>query len=130
MAKFGKVSMGRLDTCDPRLQHLFLVVVEKYDCVIICGHRNKEDQNKAFAEGKSKLKWPKGKHNKLPSQAVDAAPYISGNISWDAGEVRKFAKFVLETAKALGIKIRWGGDWDGNPTTKNNFDDLVHFELA
>ena len=48
--------------------------------MIVCGHRNKEDQNKAFAEGKSKLKWPKGKHNKLPSQAVDAAPYISGNI--------------------------------------------------
>lgn len=130
MAKFGKVSLSRLDTCDPRLQHLFLVVVEKYDCAIICGHRNKEDQNKAFAEGKSKLKWPKGKHNTLPSKAVDVAPWINGAISWDYKECEKFGRYVLTVAKELGIKIRWGGDWDNNPKTPNKFNDLVHFELV
>ena len=129
MARFGKVSMRRLDTCDPKLQHLFLVVVEKYDCMIVCGHRNKEDQNKAFTEGKSKLKWPKGKHNTLPSKAVDAAPWINGAICWDDKEVRKFAKYVLETAKTLGIKIRWGGDFNMNGLNDDKFKDLVHFEL-
>jgi hypothetical protein len=30
----------------------------------------------------------------------------------------------------MGIKIRWGGDWDMDTETKdNNFDDLVHFEI-
>jgi hypothetical protein len=36
----------------------------------------------------------------------------------------------------MGVKIRWGGDWNassqfkGQRTTKdNNFDDLVHFEI-
>jgi len=38
--------------------------------------------------------------------------------------------FVLGIAHMKGIKIRWGGDWDGD--TKMNdqkFNDLVHFEL-
>jgi len=30
----------------------------------------------------------------------------------------------------MGLKIRWGGDWDMDTQTKDNkFDDLVHFEL-
>jgi len=30
----------------------------------------------------------------------------------------------------MGMKIRWGGDWDMDTQTKDNkFDDLVHFEL-
>ena len=29
----------------------------------------------------------------------------------------------------MGIKIRWGGDWDSDTQVNDNkFDDLVHFE--
>ena len=32
--------------------------------------------------------------------------------------------------KQLGVKIRWGGDWDSDGEIKdNNFDDLVHVEI-
>lgn len=131
MPKFGKTSIDRLDTCDPRLQHIFLTVIEKYDCSIICGHRNKEEQDLAFKEGKSKLKWPKGKHNTLPSKAVDVAPFINGKISWNSAQCYHFAGYVLRVAQELGIKIRWGGDWDSDKDLSDNkFDDLVHFELV
>ena len=30
----------------------------------------------------------------------------------------------------MGLKIRWGGDWDMDTQVKdNNFDDLPHFEI-
>jgi peptidoglycan L-alanyl-D-glutamate endopeptidase CwlK len=36
----------------------------------------------------------------------------------------------LGVASQMGLKIRWGGDWDMDTQTKDNkFDDLVHFEL-
>ena len=50
------------------------------DCVIVCGLRDKALQDLAFAEGRSKEKWPNSKHNvKHPerpmSEAVDVCPY-------------------------------------------------------
>jgi len=30
----------------------------------------------------------------------------------------------------MGIRLRWGGDWDGDTELDDNkFDDLPHFEL-
>ena len=128
MAKFGKTSKKRLKTCDERLQSLFNEVVKVFDCSILVGHRGEEDQNKAYKEGNSQVKWPKGKHNKKPSSAVDVAPYP---IDWEDRErFSYFAGFVKGVAWRLNIPIRWGGDWDGDTElSDNNFDDLVHFEL-
>ena len=75
MAKFGTTSRRKLNQCDARLQLLFERVVEDWDCSILTGHRTAAQQNKMEREGKSKLKWPKGNHNALPSRAVDACPY-------------------------------------------------------
>jgi len=128
MAKFGKTSKKRLETCDERLQSLFNEVVKVFDCSILVGHRGEEDQNKAYKEGNSQVKWPKGKHNKKPSSAVDVAPYP---IDWEDRErFSYFAGFVKGVAYRLNIPLRWGGDWDGDTElSDNNFDDLVHFEL-
>jgi len=128
MAKFGKSSRKRLETCDEKLQMLFNEVIKAFDCSIMVGHRGEDDQNKAYAEGNSQLRWPKGKHNKKPSIAVDVAPYP---IDWEDRErFSYFAGFVKGVAWRLNIPIRWGGDWDGdNDLSDNNFDDLVHFEL-
>ena len=128
MAKFGRTSKKRLKTCDERLQSLFNEVVKVFDCSILVGHRGEEDQNKVYKEGNSQVKWPKGKHNKKPSSAVDVAPYP---IDWEDRErFSYFAGFVKGVAWRLNIPIRWGGDWDGdNDLSDNNFDDLVHFEL-
>ena len=128
MAKFGRTSKKRLKTCDERLQSLFNEVVKVFDCSILVGHRGEEDQNKAYKEGNSQVKWPKGKHNKKPSSAVDVAPYP---IDWEDRErFSYFAGFVKGVAYRLNIPLRWGGDWDGDTElSDNNFDDLVHFEL-
>lgn len=125
---FSKLSQDRLKTCHPDLQKIFNTVINFTDCTILEGHRGKEAQNKAFAEGKSKLKWPNGMHNKLPSLAVDVTPYP---IDWsDAGRLHVFAGRVLQIADEYGIELRWGGDWNGDGRTSDNrFDDLVHFEL-
>jgi peptidoglycan L-alanyl-D-glutamate endopeptidase CwlK len=101
------------------------------DCSIIDGHRNRERQNRFYREGRSKVQWPDGKHNKAPSEAIDAGSYIPGKgISWNANQCCFFAGMVKAKALELGIKIRWGGDWDSdNDVNDQKFNDLVHFEL-
>lgn len=129
MPAFGKASQEKLATCDPRLQKVFNEVIKHFDCTVIEGHRGEEAQNKAFAEGKSKLKYPQGKHNKIPSLAADVLPYP---IDWnDTNRMRYFAGFVVGIAATMGIKLRWGGDWNQNTELKDNsFNDLPHFELV
>ena len=128
MPKFGKRSMQRLNTCDEDLIALFKEVVKYFDCSVLEGHRGEEKQNKYFNEGKSKLKYPKGRHNKKPSNAVDVVAYP---VDWnDREQMTYFAGFVKGVAYKMGIPIRWGGDWNNNNDLKdNNFDDLPHFEL-
>ena len=134
--QYSRTSRARLETCDPRLQQVFDRVLELglFDVTILEGHRNEGDQNRFFAEGKSKLKWPEGKHNTKPSKAVDAAPYFADGrkIPWDdTGTWDVFGGVVLATAASLGIKLRWGGDWDGDFTHKDqSFHDKPHFELV
>ena len=128
MPRFGSRSKKRLATCDDRLQGLFKEVVKHFDCSVIIGHRGEKDQNKAFDEGKSKVRYPKGKHNSNPSTAVDVAPYP---IDWEDRErFIYFAGFVKGIATEMGISLRWGGDWNNDTQLSDNkFDDLVHFEL-
>ena len=128
MPKFGKRSKERLETCDNRLQLVFNEVIRYVDCSILEGHRSGERQNKLFEEGKTKVKYPNGRHNANPSRAIDVAPYP---IDWDDRErFHLFAGFVLGIAKAMGIELRWGGDWNMNfEVDDNQFDDFPHFEL-
>jgi len=131
MPKFSEQSLSKLETCDYRLIQLFKEVIKRYDCAIVCGHRGEQDQNDAYDKGHSKLKFPKSKHNKFPSRAIDAAPYIPGKgIVWKANQCYTFAGFVMGMAASMGIPIRWGGDWDMDTDVNDqNFNDLVHFEI-
>ena len=128
MPSYSKRSKERLETCDERLQRLFNEVIKERDCSILCGHRNKEDQDEAYRQLRSKVQWPNSKHNGLPSRAVDVMPYP---IDWnDLERINEFAKFVLAKADELGIKIRWGGDWNQNGEWKDErFLDMPHYEL-
>jgi peptidoglycan L-alanyl-D-glutamate endopeptidase CwlK len=128
MPKFGRKSRERLNTCNEDLIVLFKEVVKYFDCSVLEGHRGEKLQNKYFKEGNSKLKYPEGRHNKKPSNAVDVVPYP---VDWNDREgMTYFAGFVKGIASQMGIPIRWGGDWNGNNNLKdNNFDDLPHFEI-
>lgn len=128
MAQYSDTSCARLATCDPRLRFLFNRVIEVTDCTILTGHRSEAEQTAAYTAGNSKTPWPESKHNRWPSLAVDATPYP---IDWnDRERLTLFAGLVLGLASAQGLKLRWGGDWNGDfKVADNRFDDLVHFEI-
>ena len=142
MPKFGTSSRDRLATCHKDLQVLFNAVIEEVDCSVICGYRNKEDQDEAVASGTSKAVYPKGNHNTNPSTAVDVYPYPidmkdMDRYYWFAGWVLAKAE-ILRNVGEITHKIKWGGNWRGLNNGKIDFsynrrkgvlDDKPHFEL-
>jgi peptidoglycan L-alanyl-D-glutamate endopeptidase CwlK len=106
-------------------------VVEVRDISIICGIRNRVDQNQMFDEGKSKLRWPDGKHNVEDatelSDAVDIVPWPEQYS--DSMTMIHVAGIVMGIAAEMNMQIRWGGDWNRNADLNDQeFKDLWHFE--
>lgn len=126
--KYSERSLQNLATCHPLLRELFLEVIKHHDCSILCGWRTKEDQDRLYHEGRSKLRFPQSKHNRNPSLAIDVAPYP---IDWgDSKRWFYFAGLVKGIAAGKNIQIRWGGDWDrDNNFYDQSFNDWPHFEL-
>lgn len=133
MFYFGKNSKNQLSTCHPDLRNLFNEVIKHHNCAILVGYRGEKEQNQAVREGRSKLKYPRSKHNKEPSRGVDVIPWFGNppHIRWDDREAFYcFGGFVLGIAAKMGISIRWGGDWDRDTELHDQtFFDLPHFEL-
>jgi peptidoglycan L-alanyl-D-glutamate endopeptidase CwlK len=116
---FSPLSKNRLSQCHPKLQELCHAILQEIDIAVICGYRGEVEQNKAFAEKKSKLKYPKSKHNQIPSRAVDIVP-----MPLDWNNIAAFERMCLiaeEKAKELRIPIRLGRDF--------SFRDFPHVEL-
>lgn len=146
---FSLKDQERLNTCCADIILLFTEVIKNRPCRILKGRRGKEEQNKAFDEKRSKIKYPDGKHNKVPSEAVDAAPDPIpknwGRVSWklipkkhreqikkEIKELHKFYEFagyLKGVADCNEIGIRQGHDWDGDHEFNDqSFDDLIHTE--
>lgn len=121
MYKFSSHSKSALATCDVRLQDVMNHAIKICDFSVLCGHRNEEDQNYAYDNGFSRVRWPNGKHNSIPSKAVDVAPYP---IMWnDPIRFTELSIVIKDVAKKLKIRIIWGGDW-------SKFIDMPHYELG
>ena len=129
MNKFSAISRERLETCDERLQRVFNEVVKHFNCSIIEGHRGQALQHLYFTQHKTKVDWPNGKHNSQPSKAVDAMPHP---INWFNKErMCYFAGYVMATALSMGIRLRWGKDWDGDTDLSDQtFNDGPHYEIV
>ena len=135
--KYGKSSLEKLSTVNPFLKQIFKNVLRMkiMDITIIYGVRDAKEQNRLYKEGLSKLKWPESKHNIRQvfwkSRAIDAAPFIKGNVSYNYNHCAYLAGLVMGEAERMGIKLRWGGDWDkdGEAITDQSFNDLIHYEL-
>ena len=135
MPAYSVKSRERLNSCHKDLRMIFNAVIAHFDNSILCGHRGEAAQMAAYNSGRSKVKWPNGKHNKTPSMAIDAAPYP---IDWqDRERFHYFAGYVMGVAEMLHAqgmithRLRYGGDWDmDTEVADNGFDDLVHFELV
>src|SRR5690606_11476036 len=140
MPRFSETSRQRLATCDSRLQLICNEAIEIVDFTVIQGHRNREDQDRAFAEGKSRVKWPHGKHNAMPSRAVDIAPvyYDAGKMKIDWNDLIAFGRLmgvIQAIAHRHNIRLRFGLDWDGDFRSvdrdpSESFLDAPHIELV
>lgn len=117
---FSILSLRRLLECHPDLQAIARELIKEIDVVVLCGHRGETEQNTAYHDGRSKLKFPHSKHNSTPSRAIDLAPYP---IDW--GDIARFEDMcdrIERIAEKLGIDIRQGRDF--------SFKDYVHTELV
>lgn len=152
MPKYSPQSEGRLSTCHADLQKVFRKVLETFDHTIECGERSQEEQHKAFLEHRSEIDWPDpslpgpGKHNRKPSDAVDAMPfpYSWPDIEGKGGQdVQKkallacgiFIGYVIKTAEEMfaageiSAMIDSGVDWDHDYNVKeHSFIDVPHFQ--
>jgi len=129
MPFFGKQSEENLATCHEDLVSVARTVIQVFNFSVICGKRDKVAQNAAFFANLSTKMFPMGKHNTEPkSEAMDVAPYP---IDWnDRERFIYLAGYMMMAAYLLGIKIRWGGDWDSDTNMKDQtFFDLGHFEI-
>lgn len=135
---FGATSSSRLETCDERLQRVCKRALSYgvMDFSVTEGHRYAERQKELYDAGKSQIDGinRKGKHNYSPSLAVDLLPYpseVNGvNVWQDKQRFCVLAGLMLAAAAEEGVKLRWGGDWDGDGNNADsNFNDLPHFEI-
>ena len=89
------------------------------DAHISWSHRDKENQERAFKEGKTTLHFPDSLHNKLPAMALDLFQINEKGLAvWD----KMFFGGLARLIKNEGWQIRWGGDWE-------TFKDYGHFEM-
>lgn len=130
-----------LKQCVPDLYTLFMRVDRLFAGVEILSStiRTMEQQKVFVAAGRSKTM--NSKHLITPayplSRAVDAGFYphrwpLEGDKDYwkDWARLYYFAGVIMATAKELNVKIRFGGDWNGNFNLKDeNFFDGVHFEI-
>lgn len=116
---------GRVDPSngEPEIVKFYQALIKRLAAVGIpiychCLHRGAMEQNRLFKEGRSKAKAGQSAHNY--GAAVDMVHALK---HWDL--TRKQWEVIghagKETAKALNIKVVWGGDW--------KFYDPAHWEL-
>lgn len=91
------------------------------------GRRTMARQQELVRQGLSKTL--NSRH--LTGHAVDVVAVTGpGRITWALPAYASIADAILDTAGALGIRMRWGGDWNMNGRTDDEtFVDGPHFEL-
>jgi len=123
--KFSKRSLNNLKECHPKLQKIAHEAIKYIDFAVIDGHRSKEEQNLAYENGFSTVKWPMSRHNTTPSLAFDFVPWHKEkpHVRW--GDLNSFIEVITvmkREAKKLGIVMISGGDWV-------SFKDYPHIQL-
>lgn len=133
MFKLGKRSEERLVGVNPSLVAVVRRAIElsAVDFTVLEGKRTLARQQELFDQGRKTpgkiVTWTmKSKH--LDGNAVDLVPFP---VDWE--DTQKFdaiAKAMFAAAAELGVKLRWGADWDsdGKPREKGEYDS-PHFEV-
>ncbi len=140
MNTFGTNSRNELDTAAPILQEIAFTVLAIKDHSVLKGHRNEVEQNAAYnaKPQRSKLKFPNGKHNELPSRAIDVQtwPVPQGDTKEQTEQLLREDQLYLlglyvGVAAQIGVILRSGADWDRDgEIADNGWDDLFHIEMV
>lgn len=153
--KFSKSSEDKLMTCHIDLQKIMRLALQRsnVDFGISEGHRPLSIQQGYYAIGRTVDKHKstitnvdgvktKGKHNHVPSEAVDIfvansnssmqkkTMYDEAHLSYIAGIVDSCAKELL-AKREITHKVRWGGNWNSDGVIKfdQKLNDMPHFEI-
>ncbi len=136
----GEASLAKLDGCASDLINIarLAIGVTPVDFTIVWGYRGEAEQNALHASGASHKAYPESKHNreksgKPASWALDFAPWVDGRIYWEDTHMFAVVAGVFLACggiRARPVKLRWGGDWDGDgKTTDQTLMDWGHIEL-
>ncbi len=138
MNSWGIKSQAERATSDERLNEIGDIVLQVKDHSVIKGHRGEKEQHDAFTSDpqRSKLDWPNGNHNALPSKAQDVKSYPFPTLDADGGDSaqREEQLYLLGLYRGVaamkGIPLRTGADWDRDgEIADNGFDDFFHVEI-
>ena len=138
MFKLSQRSLNRLVGVNENLVNVVKRAIEisEVDFMVVEGLRTKQRQEELYAQGRTKpgkvVTWTmKSKH--IDGLAVDIAPCNKdGSINWnDLKMFDKMADAVFKAAEEIGVKIRWGRDWDMDCIRGEKGEtDSPHFELV
>lgn len=105
----NRTSLTRLRGVDSRL----VAVVKKAAEItampfqVTEGLRTRERQAYLVKTGKSKTM----NSYHLRGKAVDLVATPGGEVSWSLADYRKIDSAMQKAAKALGVRVTWGGTW-------------------
>ena len=102
-------SLKRLQGVHPDLVAVvrLAITLTAQDFRVIEGLRTRERQRYLVEKGASKTM--NSRH--LTGHAVDLAPIVDGQVSWDWKHFYPIADAMKQAAKIKGIPVEWGGDW-------------------
>lgn len=111
--KLGATSLARLKGVHPDLVKVVHEAIKRtpIDFTVLEGLRTKERQRQLVAKGASKTM----NSYHLTGHAVDIAPLVNGQVTWDWKYYHQLAPVIKQVAKELGVNITWGGDWKSFP---------------
>lgn len=92
------------------------------DLHIAWGWRGELDQHADFMAGRSKLDWPKSKHNNMIDGRAQSLALDVFQIDEKAIFNPKFYLELWQRTEQEGWPVLWGGTW-------KSFKDMDHFEL-
>ena len=87
------------------------------------GLRTQAEQHSLFLKKLSKCDGYSKLSNHQSGEAFDVYAYVDGKASWDELHLTHVATAMLSAASQLGVKLRWGGNFE-------SFIDMPHFELV
>jgi len=137
--KLGTQSRARLHGVHGDLTRVVFRAIEisDQDFMVLEGVRTPERQRQLYAQGRTKpgnkVTWTLNSNHFInpktgKGHAVDLVPYP---VDWnDLAKFDAINDAMQTAAKELGVKLRWGADWDrdGKPRERGE-SDSPHWEI-